>query len=330
MDEETTRLVNLAEVLAEQYPDAPELPSDALYWWDEDDVRAYFCSSGEEKKFHDQKAFERWFPGLSRSGTKIDGKPKMRILCFPNAGNTEDMYTHEGTGVRRAQSPLLELAKSNECEVLAVQYAGRANRKSEGYAFDIRADIVQALLPVVAGKLDEVPYCIVAHSVGTWVAFEFLQLLRSRGVRMPEQCFFSAFPFPDIPHRSRPWEINVMLNDEGFREECRRWGINELVFSMWDVYRPMLRADFHLFDKYDYAHVDKAPFDWPLTVFYGTGDEMISQEMCCGWETHTTGSFELLSIDGGHLFPLEKQSKLNWLQLIADRLEKVIGQLEGR
>lgn len=329
MDEETSRLVNLAEVLAEQYPDAPELPSDALYWWDEDDVRAYFCSSGEAKKSHDPKAFARWFPGLSRSGTKVDGKPKMRILCFPNAGNTEDMYTHEGTGVRRAQSPLLELAKSNECEVLAVQYAGRANRKSEGYAFDIRADIVQALLPVVAGKLDEVPYCIVAHSVGTWVAFEFLQLLRSRGVRMPEQCFFSAFPFPDIPHRSRPWEINVMLNDEGFRQECRRWGINELVFSMWDVYMPILRADFHLFDKYDYAHVDKAPFDWPLTVFYGTDDEMISQEMCCGWETHTTGSFELLSIDGGHLFPLEKQSKLNWLQLIADRLEKVIRRLKG-
>jgi len=158
MDEETSRLVNLAEVLAEQYPDAPELPSDALYWWDEDDVRAYFCSSGAEKKSHDPKAFQRWFPGLTRSGTKVDGKPKMRILCFPNAGNTEDMYTHEGTGVRRAQSPLLELAKSNECEVLAVQYAGRANRKNEGYAFDIRADIVQELLPVVAGKLDEVPY----------------------------------------------------------------------------------------------------------------------------------------------------------------------------
>lgn len=29
------------------------------------------------------------------------------MLCFPNAGNAEDMYTSEGTGVRRAPSPLL-------------------------------------------------------------------------------------------------------------------------------------------------------------------------------------------------------------------------------
>lgn len=32
---------------------------------------------------------------------------RLRILCFPNAGNAEDMYTSEGTGVRRAPSPLL-------------------------------------------------------------------------------------------------------------------------------------------------------------------------------------------------------------------------------
>ena len=33
--------------------------------------------------------------------------PRLRVLCFPNAGNAEDMYTSEGTGVRRAPSPLL-------------------------------------------------------------------------------------------------------------------------------------------------------------------------------------------------------------------------------
>ena len=30
-----------------------------------------------------------------------------RVLCFPNAGSAEDMYTSEGTGARRAASPLL-------------------------------------------------------------------------------------------------------------------------------------------------------------------------------------------------------------------------------
>lgn len=32
---------------------------------------------------------------------------RWRVLCFPNAGNAEDMYTSEGTGARRNPSPLL-------------------------------------------------------------------------------------------------------------------------------------------------------------------------------------------------------------------------------
>lgn len=50
--------------------------------------------------------FHKWFPGLPASKTATDS-PRLRVLCFPNAGNAEDMYTNEGTGVRRTPSPLL-------------------------------------------------------------------------------------------------------------------------------------------------------------------------------------------------------------------------------
>lgn len=29
------------------------------------------------------------------------------MLCFPNAGSAEDMYTSEGSGSRKASNPLL-------------------------------------------------------------------------------------------------------------------------------------------------------------------------------------------------------------------------------
>ena len=32
---------------------------------------------------------------------------RLRVICFPNAGNAEDMYTLEGAGVRFVPSPLL-------------------------------------------------------------------------------------------------------------------------------------------------------------------------------------------------------------------------------
>jgi len=54
----------------------------------------------------DEEIFHRWFPGLGLSRTGCD-MPKLRVLCFPNAGNAEDMFTNEGTGVRKALSPLL-------------------------------------------------------------------------------------------------------------------------------------------------------------------------------------------------------------------------------
>ena len=328
MDDRTVRLVNLMEVLEEQYPDAPKPPKQAMWLWSEDDARAWFASNGRDapNSEDDETMTKRWFPGLERSGTRCDGgrRAKFRILCFPNAGNTEDMFTSEGTGERRAKSPLLEWAKKNDAEVLSVQYPGRANRKSETYAFEIW-QIVEPLLHVVASKLDDVPYVVVGHSVGAWVAFQMLQLLRGRGIRMPEHVFLSSFPFPDIPHASRPWQVNCLLEEPEFKEECRRWDVNEIVFGpVWEIYEPMMRADFHLFDKYEYAHIDRENFNWPLTVFHGYADRMITEEMVRGWETHTSGAFEFITVRGHHLFPLEKEQKAFWLQKIVDRLDPIV------
>ena len=82
--------------------------------------------------------------------------PKLRILCFPNAGNMEDMYTHEGTGARRATSPLLEFAKTHEAEVLAVQYPGRGNRSKESCAFEID-EIIHPSVARGSGEVVRVP-----------------------------------------------------------------------------------------------------------------------------------------------------------------------------
>ena len=32
---------------------------------------------------------------------------RLRVLCFPNAGSAEDMFSSEGSGSRRVSSPLL-------------------------------------------------------------------------------------------------------------------------------------------------------------------------------------------------------------------------------
>ena len=40
------------------------------------------------------------------------------------------------------------------------------------------------------------------------------------------------------------------------QDECRGWDVNEVVFgpAMWPTYHSLMRADFTLFDEYQYQH----------------------------------------------------------------------------
>lgn len=88
----------------------------------------------------------------------------------------------------------------------------------------------------------------------------------------------------------------------------------------------MLRADFTLFDQYEYTHQDrKSKFTFPITVFSAKDDGMITSTMVKGWKEETTGMpFEFVEIDGHHLFPLDKEPKAIWLTKIAKGLDGVM------
>ncbi|PSC76020.1 alpha beta-hydrolase [Micractinium conductrix] len=225
------------------------------------------------------------------------------------------MYTSEGTGIRRAPSALLEWCRANGVECLAVQPPGRLLRGREP-PFTRCCDIAEALLPVVASKLIDTPYVVIAHSVGTWVAYELLRLAAAQRLPMPRQAFLSAMASPDIPHVARPWRQQRGLGEEEFKDECRSWDVNEIVFSaaLWGTYHDLMRADFTLFDEFEHTHGGAPPFAFPVTAFYGNRDRRIKRSMVEGWQRFTTGSFQLLEVDGHHLWPLDKDSLLGELQ----------------
>jgi hypothetical protein len=71
---------------------------------------------------------------LVRSKTQCP-VPKMRLLCFSNAGNEENVYTNEGIGARRVPQ-LLQWCRANQIEMLAPQLPGRGLRSSEPFVKD--------------------------------------------------------------------------------------------------------------------------------------------------------------------------------------------------
>jgi hypothetical protein len=65
---------------------------------------------------------------------------------------------------------------------------------------------------------------VIAHSMGAWVAFEFLCHARSMGLPMPYKVFISAMPYPAIPFKERPWKQQATLNEREFQVNVTRHG----------------------------------------------------------------------------------------------------------
>lgn len=58
---------------------------------------------------------------------------------------------------------------------------------------------------------------IVAHSVGTWVAYEFMQQARTQSLPLPRHAFLSAMAAPDLPPPQRPWRRQATLDEAQFQ-----------------------------------------------------------------------------------------------------------------
>lgn len=75
----------------------------------------------------------------------------------------------------------------------------------------------RAILERRQGKLLSCPPQIIAHSVGTWVAFELLAAARGAGLPMPRAAFLSAMAAPDMPEARRPWRRQQELSEAEFQ-----------------------------------------------------------------------------------------------------------------
>jgi surfactin synthase thioesterase subunit len=287
-----------------------------------------------EVRFHlmsvDPDVFKSWFPAC----VGRVANPSLRVICFANAGGSENSFTGPiiKSGKRNANR-LMQWASENQVEVLAPQLPGRESRRREP-TLDSCVGAARALLPIITPEVsDGVPYVIVGHSVGCWVAYELVRLLRQNSLPPPVHAFLSSFPPPDIPLSERPWTANGggTLSDKDFQEECRGWDVNEVVFSeqMWAVYGGLLRADFGLFDTYMCPSGDKSMASG-VTVFYTSNDKRITEAHVRGWARFGGGggggggAFTVERIEGNHMFVSNQDQKAAWFDAIASQLDHIL------
>ena len=184
---------------------------------------------------------DKWFPQLKQ--TKCGAEARLRLVTFPNSGSAENVYTGAdktafGGASGRRDNALMVWAKKTKVEVYAAQPPGRDTRMREE-CLPSAAAIAKAAFDVVEKDLfkGSVPWAIFAHSMGTWVAYEFCLLARSKGYPAPTVLIASGFPSPSCPMDKRPWTVSAGMSDDEFKDEARGWSINEVVFSegMWKM-----------------------------------------------------------------------------------------------
>lgn len=231
--------------------------------------------------------------------------PKMRIFCFHNAGSAESAFT-------TPSSDLWKWMKSTKAiEMIALDYPGRDKLLKDPFIPNT-LDLAEWLLAIIHDKIaDGVPYMIWGHSVGTWVAFELLSLARQIGLPMPKAAILNAFPAPHMPVAKRPWRRSKALSSAEMKKELLNWdeghftGAGKVVFdepSWTTTWEPMMRADFQLYDEYEFKRDGAPKFDFTIHSWFMEGEKLNKPDMIEMWKDLTSGEFDnCVMKEMGHL-----------------------------
>lgn len=213
------------------------------------------------------------------------------LLVFPHAG--------AGASAYRAFSKAL----STRFNVLVFQYPGRQDRAAEpalGSLPEIAAGAFTefATSQHRSGDHGELPIVTFGHSMGGWVAFEFVRVAEANGVSVRRLHVSAAIaPCNAANKPAHPKDDEEILNHLAALE-----GTSSDVFGNRELMRlalPVIKADYHACDAY--TSDESARVSAPIHAIGGDQDPIVTLGDLYSWGKHTD-NVEVTMFDGGHFF----------------------------
>lgn len=211
------------------------------------------------------------------------------LVCLPFAGAGASFFT-----------PWRSFSESGP-PIHPLQLPGRERRIAEEPYTDLRL-AADALTPDALAVAEGGPVAVFGHCfLGAVLAFEITRRLRAHGADVVH-LFISA---SRTPWTRRPYGAAAMNDDQflalvqtitGYRHEA--FDIPE----MRELLVPVLRADFEMDETYTSDDGEVAALDVPITAIYATEDTLVTRDEVAAWEAATSRGFELVPINGGHMY----------------------------
>ncbi|HEX4060376.1 MAG TPA: alpha/beta fold hydrolase [Streptosporangiaceae bacterium] len=216
-----------------------------------------------------------------------------RLLCLPHAGGSAPFFRP------------VAMALGPEVDVVAVQYPGRQDRRTERPIDEIAvlADHIHGILR----HQPRLPVTFFGHSMGAAVGFEVARRLEADG-HDPVRLFVSGRRAPSTNRN----ETVHLRDDAGIMAEVRK--LNGTVSSllgddeMMRAVLPALRADYHAIETY--SCTTETAVSCPITALTGDADPNTTVDEATAWAQHTSGTFSIQVFNGGHFFLTDHAGKI--------------------
>ncbi|UGT60386.1 thioesterase II family protein [Nocardia asteroides] len=220
-------------------------------------------------------------------------EPEVRLACFPHAGGAASFYLP----VAKAFSP--------SCEVLAIQYPGRQDRRSESPIG--RIDAIADAVAVQLKSENDRPLALFGHSMGALIAYEVALRLQSFGISLVA-LFVSGRRAPSLYSSER---AHLLSDDALMAEIVKMEGTDGRILNDADLMSsllPVIRADYCAVETY--KHDPNSRLTAPIYAHCGIDDPRVSVDEAHSWRFHTSGAFALDTYPGGHFYLIKESESL--------------------
>lgn len=226
----------------------------------------------------------------------------VQLVCFAHAGGSASFFFP----VAKALAPAID--------VLAVQYPGRQDRRTEPNIDNI-PDLADAVFPALRPLADR-PLAFFGHSMGAILAYEVALRLEKDGAPPLTLMYASG---RRAPSRYRDESVHTR-DDAGIVDELRKLsGTNADLLGdpeTLEMILPAVKADYTAVETYE--HTPGLTVSCPIIAVIGDTDPRVTSDEAKSWAEHTTGSFELRTLPGGHFYLVDQAPQV--IKLISEDL----------